>query len=430
MTGGDSHHLSAVLYHQRCQTTLELALNNVPAYRAWQPLDPGPTCPIDARYAALPLLTKHDMRVHGPSSFVSPGLDLRKALEDRSVELVSTSGTTGEQVENTWYQPWWDRSEHASWRLNAHAAAIPYEDHREAILTGPRPAGILCEDGTLDTATRTNGRILYLNEMPTPERWTPALMDRMLDELAACAPPVLEANPSLLARLCRHARAANRPVYQPSLIVLTYENPSRLGRRIIAEVFDAPVASSYGSTEAGYVCMECEHGSLHQVTESCRVDLLPFGRNHEGRDVYHVAATTFDNPWRILVRFDMGDLALVRSTPCACGRTAGVVLESIEGRVDNVTYGSDGRMVTPGDIDRAIATVPGVFDYTLAQTRPGVYDVRVIPDTAVASDPAPAVRAALHDLYGPLVVEVRVVESFPPGRSGKFRRVRVLSLDA
>jgi phenylacetate-CoA ligase len=107
---------------------------------------------------------------------------------------------------------------------------------------------------------RTLGRFLFLSERSDPSSWSSDLMDRMVEELNAFEPVVLEANPSFLARLSRHILRQRRHVHSPALIVLTYENPSVLHRRQIRRVFDAPIASSYGATEAGYVFMECEAG--------------------------------------------------------------------------------------------------------------------------------------------------------------------------
>lgn len=413
-------------YEERCHDVLDLALEHVPAYAAWRGRDRGRGCSSDARYAALPALTKSHMREAGPEAFVLPGRCLSRALASGDVEQVATSGTTDERIQNVWYQPWWDQSERASWKLNAHAAALRHGDHREAILTGPLQTGVACEDGTLPMARRQHGRFLYLNEKLSPEHWTPALMDRMLSELEAFAPVVLEANPSLLARLASHAADGDRRVYQPRLIVLTYENPTRLARREIERVFTAPVASSYGSTEAGYVFMECEHGKLHQVTASCRVDLVPWEHANGGRPVFRILATTFDNPWRVLLRFDMGDLACLSEAPCACGNRDGLVLDSIEGRAGNVTFAAGGSAVTPAELDRALADVPGLFDYEVTQHAPNRIIARVMDGGGGGRRLEARVAEVLRRLYGAATIEVAVVESLAPTPSGKFRKVHAV----
>lgn len=410
-------------YLERCGRALDEALRCAPAYEPWRAMDPGPAAPVLERFAALPTLTKRELRVYGPQGFVPRRREIARGLASAEIEIVETSGSTGDRVANVWYQPWWDASEEASWRLNAHARFAGAGDHREAILTSPWCAGFPCEDGYLTTERRTSGRFLYLTERSDPSTWSVELMDRMAAELNAFAPRVLEANPSFLARLSRHIVERRLAVRSPSLIVLTYENPSILHRRQIARAFDSPAASSYGATEAGYVFMECEAGRMHQVTDACHVDFLPFAGEHGGPKLGRILVTTFDNPWRSLLRFDVGDVVrLDGETPCACGRNEGLVLMSVEGRTVNVTSAPDGRAVTQGAVDRALGEVAGLVEYQIIQTGPAAYHLRVAAARADERRVAGEARDAALGLYGPdAVVTAERVESIAPAPPGKYR---------
>jgi hypothetical protein len=88
------------------------------------------------------------------------------------------------------------------------------------------------------------GRFLFLNEYAYTTDWPEDHEERILAELADYQPVVLEANPSLLARLERHAEFTGADVYQPPLFTLTYEFPSRVQLRAIRRVFRSPAASS------------------------------------------------------------------------------------------------------------------------------------------------------------------------------------------
>ena len=118
-------------------------------------------------------------------------------------------------------------------------------------------------------------RFLYLNEKTDPLSWSSNLMDRMIEELNIFQPAVLEANPSYLARLCRYITAHHKTVFQPDIIVFTYEYPAGFHYRQIKQAFQVPMTSSYGTTETGYVFMQCEQGKLHQNSKFCRVDFQP-----------------------------------------------------------------------------------------------------------------------------------------------------------
>lgn len=416
-------------YPPRCGKALDEAILSTPAYQVWRKRDPGDSTGVFSRLASLSALTKHDLRTHGPGGFVPHGRSLDEGLASGQIELVNTSGTTGDRVSNVWYQPWWDASEAASSQLNSHARSLLAGGHREAILTSPWCTGFPCEDGFLTLEQRTAGRFLYLSERSDPSLWPESLMDRMIDDLNRFRPSILEANPSFLAKLARHIVRAKLRVFHPPLIILTYENPSVLHLRQIRRAFESPIASSYGSTEAGYVFMECEAGRLHQVTDSCHVDFLPLAAEHGGPDVGRILVTTFDNPWRSLVRFDTGDIVrLSRQTPCPCGRHEGLTLLSVEGRTVNLTLTPGGRAVTQGAVDRVLGNVTGLLEYQLVQTGPAAYTLGFAAGEPPARQVAGEVRDVLQSLYGPAAsITTNAVEAITPDPPGKYRLTRALS---
>jgi len=406
---------------------LETALNDVPAYAAWRRFDPGGGVSVDLRLACLPALSKAQMRTCGYAGLLPPGRDAVAALTRGEIELVHTNGTTGDRVANIWCQPWWDAAERASWELHATAQRVATGAHLEAILTSPFCAGVPCEDGYLSRQQRTLGRFLYLNERSDPATWTEAHMERMILELNEFRPAVLEGNPSFLAWLARHAVHRGHTPAPPGLLVLTYENPSPLQRRQMAATFGCPLASSYGSTEAGYVFMECEAGRLHQNTASCHVDFLPFRPEHGGPLLGRILVTTLDNPWRVLLRFDIGDVVRLADTPCPCGRRDGLTLAASAGRCVNLTLTPAGNAVTEHQVDLALASIAGLAEYRLEQTAAAVYRVQVMAEAKPPAALAAAVEAALHGVYGGAAsIAVLPVAAIHPDPPGKFRRTRAL----
>ena len=424
-------------YEGRAALALEVALGRTAMYAGWRRRDPGPSFPVDARYAALPLLTKDDIRAHFPRGLVPAGMDLDAALRNGEVSFVRTSGTADEALDNIWNQGWWDWSERESWKLNAATARAATGTHREAILASARSVGPRSEGAPIPREQRMLGRFLFLNEFGATPEWPVGHEKRILDELASYQPPVLEANPSLLARVARWAERTGAEVWQPSVITLTYEFPSALQLRAIRHVFGCPVASSHGSTEAGYVFMECEHGMLHQNVQSCRVDLVPLGGLHGSvpglpPEYGRVAATTFGNAWFPLVRFDVGDIGRRASAPCPCGRSQGVTLSSIEGRLKSLCVAGDGSLVTHGMIDRALAEVPGLEQYRVDQATLSEVSCQVIAQPGRETAAVRGGREALAGLFGPGVkVSVTETVELVPEKSGKFLLVaRTFPLDA
>ena len=407
-------------YEERSRAALETALRSVPAYRAWRRLDPGPGASVQERYDAMPELTKSMMRSAFPGGLVPAGADTAAALASGEVEYTFTSGTTEEKVVNLWNQDWWYRAEAASWKLNAHTAALPRQP-RMAELAGAQNIGISCEED-LPMSHRVLGSTLYLNEKTSMLQWQPRHLDRMLRELADFRPDVLETNPSLLARLAFRALDTGREPYQPPVVIFTYEFASKLHLAVIRKMFPkSAFVSSFGSTETGFVLEECECGLLHQNTGFCRIDFQPLKERFGGPELGRVLVTTFGNPWNCVVRFDTGDLVRLHRGACPCGRDDGLVAEAVEGRVTNATFSADGGLVTTKALDDRLASVPGLRDYSFSQSAPGAGELLLKAENPAAAE-APA-REILAGLYGKsTALTVRFVPEIYPGPSFKFRR--------
>ncbi len=412
-------------YERRCEEALETALGRTGLYESWRHLDPGRSRPVDERYRVLPALTKADIRTHFPHGLVPRGMDLAAGLARGEVSYVRTSGTADEALTNIWDQAWWDASERASWGLNAVAARAATGTHREAILASALSVGPRSEGERLPRERRMLGRFLFLNEYGFATEWPEGHERRILAELTEFQPDVLEANPSLLSRLARFAERAGIDAFQPKLITLTYEFPSRVQLRAIHRVFTSPVASSYGSTEAGYVFMQCERGRLHQNTEFCRVDFQPLADGPGMRGVGRLLVTTFGNPWFPLLRFEIGDVGRLSPSRCPCGRDDGVTLSAIEGRLVSICVGAGGRLVTHGQIDDALGGIEGIAQYRLAQEAPGSLLFSFIAEEGQGKQVGAACDAVLRDLFGSgVAVVVNEVPSIAPEKSGKFLLVR------
>jgi phenylacetate-coenzyme A ligase PaaK-like adenylate-forming protein len=410
-------------YLKKSLDTLETALATAPLYRKWRAYDPGPHAPLDARFDALPELTKQDMREHFPLGLVTNHLDVEEALARDEIEYTFTSGTTSEKVINLWYPKWWYGGEEASWKLNEHTARLTYPQ-KEAKLSSSLNFGIHCEED-LPMDHRILGRTLYLNEKLNLICWQKRHMARMAQDLKTYQPVILEANPSLLARLAFWAIDEGVDLYSPAAIVFTFELPSRIHLAAIRKVFSSPFVSSYGTTETGFVMEQCAHGHFHQNMEYCRIDFHPLQERYGGPELGRILVTNFNNPWSTVLRFDVGDLVrLYPAGECGCGRNEGFIADAIEGRTANATFTTQGGLVTTMALDDQLARIPEIRDYHLEQLTPTGYELQ-----AMLTDPSPRVRnrirEALASLYGQGgEYTVQVIPNLLPGPSGKFRRTQ------
>lgn len=410
-------------YQRKSLEALDTALGTAPLYKCWRTLDPGPGTALGARYSALPELTKKAMREHFPQGLVPNHRSVEEGLALDDIEYTFTSGTTGEKVINLWNQDWWYASEAASWKLNAHTARLSYPQN-DAKLASALNIGIHCEED-LPMSHRILGNHLFLNEKINVIAWQPRHLKRMADELKSFKPAVLEANPSLLARLAWWAYDNGIELYSPPVIIFTYEYPSLIHLAAIRRVFSSPLVSSYGSTETGFVLMQCEDGLFHQNLDYCRIDFYPLAQRHGGPELGRILVSTFDNSWASIIRFDMGDLVRLHpSGKCSCGRSEGIIVEAIEGRITNATFTTDGNLVSTMALDSKLAQIPEIRDYHLDQHAWAKYELHLVltDNSAEVLDRA---RAALVSLYGQDGdYTLRVVPDLFPGPAGKYRRTQ------
>ena len=408
-------------FDRKSSRALEAALYTAPAYRSWQALDPGSGAPVDARYDAIPELTKGIIREHFPAGLAPDRADIREGLRNGEIEYTYTSGTTGERVINIWDQSWWDAGELASRGLNANTKGLPYPC-KTAKLASSLNVGVSCEED-LPLSSRLFGDTLYLNEKINLIQWQPRHFKRFISELNDFQPVIIEANPSLLARIAYFAMDEDIELYSPSAIIFTYEFESAIHLAAIRSAFSSPLISSYGTTETGFVLQSCEYGSLHQNTRFCRIDFHPLKDEYGGPELGRLLVTTFDNRWNIVVKFDTGDLArLAPAGVCACGIDEGLIAQRIEGRVSNSTFTTNGGLVTTYALDSALSPIPGIRDYHMEQNSPNEYALSLM----VKGDQGSILRktrSAMETLYGADgVFDIGVSENILPGPAGKFRR--------
>lgn len=417
----------SVGYQQKSLEALETALGTAPLYKDWRAFDPGSGTPLDQRYAALPELTKKAMREHFPQGLVPNQRRVEDGLARNEIEYTFTSGTTDEKVVNFWNQTWWYSSEAASWKLNAHTARLDHPQ-KEAKLASALNVGIQCEED-LPMDHRILGRHLFLNEKISVLQWQPRHLERMARELKIYQPVILEANPSLLARLAWWALDNGQELYSPAAIIFTFEYPSQIHLAAIRRVFSSPLVSSYGTTETGFVLMQCEAGLFHQNTNFCRIDFEPLAARHGGPDLGRILVTTFNNPWTSIVKFDAGDLIRLHPTDkCACGRNEGLLVEAIEGRVANATFTTQGVLVTTMALDTQLAQIPEIRDYHLEQQSRTRYELQLVLTDSPANNRVEVLdrtRQALESLYGGDGEYILVpVSDLLPGPAGKYRRTQ------
>ena len=410
-------------HEARAVAAIARALTDIPFYRKRGDVPPAPGTPLATVLSRLPLLTKKDVRATLNKQWVPAGRDTRAELESGALELVETSGSTGERMRILWDAGWWTRQETRAMRTNALVAETldgKRGEFREAVLTTPQCGLGTCHIGDLPYGERVDEYLLFLNQRPDPLFWTDEEKTRMLDELAHHATVGLESDPLYLAMLARFAKEHGRRLDVGAFVQLTYAFTTRAYLRAIRDVYAGPVLQLYGASDVGVLFMEGDDGRLHHAPFTTHVELLPARVVTPGaRDVALVVVTSLDRVAMPLVRYVVGDLVQVDAAGPKKWTTV-PPLASVEGRIDDALVRPDGALVTAGALDRALGEVAGLRLWQANQKTPDRVELDLVCDGDAARVVDDA-RAHLAPLLAGLALTARSTTAIPIEPSGKFR---------
>ena len=139
--------------------------------------------------------------------------------------------------------------------------------------------------------------------------------------------------------------------------------------RAIADAWDAKVFATYGVTELANSFCECAAGTGgHLHAEQLHVEILDdHGRPVADGEVGEVVATTFGVEAMPLIRYRTGDCAALFRAPCACGRTT-PRLGPVLGR-KNQKLKFKGASLFPSTLATVLEETPGVEAFVIIARR-------------------------------------------------------------
>ena len=235
---------------------------------------------------------------------------------------------------------------------------------------------------------------------------------------------VLVSYASMLGTLAAEARAGRLRI-APRRVVSTAEPLLPEVRAAVADVWQAPIANMWGTSEGGITALGCFRGEGMHLTDDMVIvepvdvhgDPVPAGVRSA-----KVYLTNLCNPILPLIRYEITDEVTPLDGPCPCG-SAHRRIADIEGRLDDLFRYVGGPTVHPHIIRSVLGREPRIVEYQVRQTDVGA-DVRMRVREPI--DTAAIARALEHELaHAGLpapAVTVGVVEGFPRQGAGKLKR--------
>lgn len=253
-----------------------------------------------------------------------------------------------------------------------------------------------------------------------------AKLDEFLRAIRRIRPRMLFGYPSSLAHITRHARQRGLAMDDLGIRVafVTSERLYEHQREEIEEVFACPVANGYGGRDAGFIAHACPHGGMHITAEDIIVEIvdaagkvLPAGQSGE-IVVTHLA--TGDYPF---IRYRTGDVGVLSSTGCGCGRGL-PLLQEIEGRTTDFIVARDGTLMHGLSLIYLVRDIPGIANFKIIQESLDHTRFLLVADPGFDTAAIDRIRQGARMRLGETVrVDIELLPEIPAEASGKFRYV-------
>jgi phenylacetate-CoA ligase len=364
-------------------------------------------------YQEIPALSKKEIIERGHQAFFADYAEVERGFASKRFEYESTGGTTQSPMTVIMEDGWWNAQTERAYLASPILRQFVGRPFRKCVLAPVGCSSNLCPYEDHPFPHRYFDGTVYLNLSSDPFAFPEAEWDRIVVELQATQPEVLEGEPVYLSLLARAAHKRGAKVPSLKAVILTYGKASTQHGRQIAEVFPAPQVDLYGSTEAGYLFVgEAFKDNSRAIDANAFIELVPW--RPELPDVFQIYVTTRDREAMPLLRYHTGDI--VQKFPTGF---------RLLGREGNLFFRRDGSIVSPADVDAALPAAFRCWHYSLVQTGETRWDFHYVADHGADHV---AIESALAAMLGGGARVVAFRRRFiAPAASGKFALLKPLA---
>ncbi len=210
----------------------------------------------------------------------------------------------------------------------------------------------------------------------------------------------------------------------PKAIIVSSEQCLPHYRQAMEQAFKTKVWDEYGQGEMAGLAFECKCGKLHEKPEYALMEFVPTGEKDDetGFDVYELVCTSFVNKAWPLIRYRVGDLAVINPDAKCSEGLAGKVIETIYGRTGHFLIAADGTKIS--NISVMAKKCRNIQLMQVVQEELGRVKLVIVPDENYdkqRDEPftIEQFRKKLGD-ESRMKIEVEYVDQIPLTKSGKY----------
>jgi phenylacetate-CoA ligase len=281
------------------------------------------------------------------------------------------------------------------------------------------------ELGKQDRIKNWRDKLLRTQLLPAFEM-SESNLDEFIATLCSVRPKMLFGYPSALTHIARHAvkRGVEMSDLGIKVVFVTSERLYDDQRTAISNVFGCPVANGYGGRDAGFIAHECPAGGMHITADDIVVEII----NEAGEvqppgvagEIVVTHLGTNDFPF---IRYRTGDIGVLDSKPCTCGRGL-PLLKEIQGRSTDFVVAADGTVMHGLSLVYILRDLPGIQAFKVVQESLALTHVLLVADVSFSDDSLQLIVDGFKQRLGERVqVAIKKVDVIPPEKSGKFRYI-------
>ncbi len=251
-----------------------------------------------------------------------------------------------------------------------------------------------------------------------------ATIEQYHRELQGYRPHVLVGYASALAVYARYLiELGRKPAYPLVSVISSAECLTEDQRRVIQSCFQVPVFDRYGSREVGCIGSECLHRRglhLHPLDHVIEVVDALTGAPVLGRPG-RVLVTSLTNFVMPLIRYEIGDLAVMGKEGCPCG-FPGPMLKTVVGRTSDFIHSPSGRQVHGEYFTHAFYGLKSVRQFQFVQKSRTDFVLRIVATPEFRSADLDCILAETEKaLGGEAKLSIEFPRAIAPSPSGKQR---------
>lgn len=413
------------LQNDKLQRLIYHCYKNVPYYtRLFDTLNLKPAdikCRVDL--AKLPVLTKQIIR-DNYDDLISSDIALRKAHKE------SSGGSTGVPLKFMTDKATWGIKWSATFRAwgwyGFHVGENIFTFGGNSLVKTKKEKMRITKKDIFD-------RFIMSNLKCDCSDMSYEAMLSLYKKLMNYRPTAVRGYPAAIYNLAKFIEKNNLLAPKIRLVLTTGEMLLAQHRCTIQRVFNVPVYDGYGAGDGGVIAHECYmHEGLHITEEQCVVEITDDNGNvkADGEPGF-VLSTDLDNYVFPFIRYQVGDMATLKTQKCSCGRSSRMI-EHIVGRTGKTLYNKTGQPFTSIVIDNMMfknmdyhrkeheAIYQKIDQFQIRQDREG--DICILIKPKERNEPLSTFDYVISNFtnhFAGSKIELKFVEQIPKMASGK-----------